>query len=416
MKKSGMLTAAALLLTVVAAPWTGGIRTPLGVTIANAATPPATENPCAPPSKIAGSFSEIAWQLLVAATCPVNSDKYPFVVWENWIEQNQMYPANPANGLVVPNANAEPASAPTHLLHESSFTLARHPELAHKVPGLLGGADQNCNKAGKPPKDQPNLVICEEVRLNGAAEDYIAGNTFWKRDGQKDAAIAGTKIQFPTPAIEYKSDWIQTSSMVDPKTKLPLSKNCSKLPKSWAGKIHVEMVNGNCFALAGMHLISKLLDQWIWATFEPQFNTTNPFRCTVLGCIDTFGSVPAMVDGSSRNGQTISMRLKQLMQAANLAPEWLNYRLDAVQTGFFNPGLSGNSIIEGENVGMPLSQASCISCHAVSSIKTDGTDGITLLTNNPVGAPKPLPSPAWIRRDFVWSMFLACPKGAQNCK
>jgi hypothetical protein len=163
-----------------------------------------------------------------------------------------------------------------------------------------------------------------------------------------------------------------------------------------------------------MHLISKLLGQWIWATFEPQFATTNPFRCKVLGCIDTFGSTPAMTDGTFPTQQT--NRLKTLMQAANLAPEWFNYHLDAVQTGFFRPGLSGNSIIEGENVGMPLSQASCISCHAVSSVKSDGTDGITLLTSNPVGAPKPLPSQAWIRRDFVWSMFEACPGSvAQKC-
>ena len=35
------------------------------------------------------------------------------------------------------------------------------------------------------------------------------------------------------------------------------------------------------------------------------------------------------------------------MQAARLAPEWYNYRLDAVQTDFYEPKLLGNSIIEG---------------------------------------------------------------------
>src|SRR6266446_4806602 len=28
---------------------------------------------------------------------------------------------------------------------------------------------------------------------------------------------------------------------------------------------------------------------------------------------------------------------------------------------------------------------------------------------DPVGFPQPLPSKAWIRRDFVWSLLLACP-------
>ena len=95
------------------------------------------------------------------------------------------------------------------------------------------------------------------------------------------------------------------------------------------------------------------------------------------------------------------------MNDAHLAPEWKNYRLDGVQIRFVDsdgkPTLSGNSIIEGENVGMNLKQSSCIRCHALSSIKNDGTDGITLLTptNNPVGEPEPLPSRDWIRRDFV---------------
>ena len=407
MKKIAIMLGAALLLTAGIMPGStpGGVGPLLGASAAGAADDP-TRNPCAPPSQVSANINETAWELWVAATCPVNSAKYPFVVWENWIEQAQMYPLDPAKGLFVPNAEAKKTTA-THLLHGSPFAVARNPSLTKVVPGLLGAADQNCNKAGRPPKSQPDLVICEEVRLNGATEDYIAANGFWNRGGQALAAVSGDDIQFPAPAVEIKADWIQTSTIPG------LSSNCSKLPAGFATSIHVEMVNGNCFALAGMHLISKLRTQWIWATFEPQFSKTNPSRCRVLGCIDTFGSSPAMTDGPNTQ-QTA--RLKNLMVAANLAPEWFNYRLDAVQTGFYSPGLLGNSIIEGENVGMSLSQASCISCHAVSSIRTDGADGITLLTSNPVGAPKPLPSKAWIRRDFVWSMFEACPGSvAQDC-
>jgi hypothetical protein len=84
-----------------------------------------------------------------------------------------------------------------------------------------------------------------------------------------------------------------------------------------------------------------------------------------------------------------------------------NYRLDAVQTDFFSPMLLINWVIEGENAGIPADQASCIVCHAVSSVKSDGTDGITLLhaNPNPVGDPQSLPSGDWIRRDFVWSLW-----------
>ncbi len=395
--------AAGLFLTLGIASG-AGVALPFGVSVAKADD--ADQNPCSPPSQISPTISETAWELWIAATCPVNQSKYPYVVWENWIEQAQMYPPDPSKGLVVPNAAATSGEA-MHLLHASPLTLIKNPKLLTVVPGLLGGANENCNKASTPPKGQPNLMICEEVRLNGLTEDYIAGNDLWNRSGQAQTALYAEEIEFPAPSVEIKSDWIELSS---------IGLNCKKLPPGFTSSIHVETVNGNCFGLAGMHLISKLLNQWIWATFEPQNLTTNPNRCKVLGCTDLFGSNPALTHGANT---ALTNRLATLMYAANLAPEWFNYRLDGVQTGFLNPELLGNSIIEGENAGVPLTQASCISCHAVSSIKSDGTDGITLLTSNPVGLPAALPSDAWIRRDFVWSLSDACPNSpfypAQPC-
>src|SRR5437016_2048510 len=83
-------------------------------------------NPCAVPNEIGDSIEETAWQIWVAATCPVNDKQYPFVVWENWIEQSQLYPADPSKGLKVPNSGA---STMTHPLHESPLALAFNPAL-----------------------------------------------------------------------------------------------------------------------------------------------------------------------------------------------------------------------------------------------------------------------------------------------
>jgi hypothetical protein len=313
---------------------------------------------------------------------------------------------DPKNGLKVPNSGA---STVTHPLHESPLTLAFNPSAGRKI--LPGAPNTNCNPASAPPppntappNDTNPLYICEEVRENGATEDYIAGTGFWDRANQAAAAGNGFDIQFPRPAVEIKADWIQVSSIGNH------TFNWDNIAQS--GLIHVETVDGSCFALAGMHLISKLIDKWIWATFEPQNSVTNPFRCQVLGCYDPFGSTPARTNGADTQ---LTPALKRLMDAAGLAPEWYNYRLDAVQTDFFAPKLLGNSIIEGENVGMNLKQASCISCHAVSSVKDDGEDGINILAAlnpPPTGFPPLLPSKAWIRRDFVWSLGLACPNGA----
>jgi hypothetical protein len=364
--------------------------------------------PCSPPDRITGSLEETAWRMWVASTCPVNQSVYPYVVWENWIEQAQMYPLNPANVLQIPAALA-PSTTASRSLGPSLLAVAKNPGILTTVPGLLGAADENCNTAQAPPDNQKKLVICEEVRLNGSTQDYITGTAMWNRNGQKQIAATQGTIQFPRPSIEVKADWIQLST---------IGFDCSNLPKSLTQSVHVETINGNCFAMAGLHLISKLVNQWIWATFEPQNLTTNPFRCKVLGCSDAFGSAPARTRGSFTG---LTPRLEKLMNDAQLAPEWKNYRLDGVQIKFVHPDgkptLLGNSIIEGENVGMNLKEASCISCHALSSVKSDGTDGITLLTNNPVGEPQPLPSADWIRRDFVWSLLEACPPGSpsQNC-
>ncbi len=152
---------------------------------------------CTPPIAITGSIQQTAWQLLVAATCPVNSNKYPYVVWENWIEQAQLYPSNPADGLTVPNSGA---GTPTHKLHGSPLAFANN-------PGLIGSPDTNCNPATIPPSNNPNLVVCEEVRINGATEDYIAGRGFWNRSNQQAIPAASGTFEFPKPAVEVKADW-----------------------------------------------------------------------------------------------------------------------------------------------------------------------------------------------------------------
>ncbi len=353
----------------------------------------AATDACSPPVSITGSIEQTAWRLLVAATCPVNSNKYPYVVWENWIEQAQLYPSNPGDGLTVPNSGA---GTPTHKLHGSPLAFINNPT-------LIGSPDTNCNPATIPPSNNPNLVVCEEVRINGASEDYIAGRGFWNRSNQQAIAADSGTFEFPKPAVEVKADWEELSS-------------CSSVPTG----VHVEQIGDTCYALAGIAIISKLKENWIWATWEPQNLDTNPNRCVVLGCRDPYGSNPVKTNGGSNGNTQLTPALKTLMQQAALTPEWFNYRLDGVQTTFVDangkPTLLGNSVIEGENAGVPLGQSSCISCHAVSSIKSDGTDGITLLNSNPVGKPVALPSSDWVRRDFVWSLSEACANSPfQTC-
>lgn len=202
---------------------------------------------CIPPTSMASSAAETAWQLWVAATCPVNQNQYPYVIWENWLQQPNMYPANPSQGLVVPNAGQ---TANPHTLGSSPLGT---------LNGLPTDPNTGCTVGN-------GRVICEEVRLNGAAEDYISAEDLWNRAVQQQVADGSAAIQFPKRGVEVKADWLQLSS-------------CSSPPSG----VHVEQINSTCYAMVGMHLISKLRNNWLWATFEPQNLTTNPNRCVVLG-------------------------------------------------------------------------------------------------------------------------------------
>jgi len=357
-----------------------------------AAAAPSTAGGCTFPTSNAGTPEQTAWQLFVAANCSAGAGQ---LVWETWIEQNAFYPTGAGlKGARGKRLHGSPLAQATRL-RKAGLTAELNPS-------------DECNKMSSPPSNVvPGATVCEEARINPSARAFMStvSRGYQTRAGQVKAAKAGTNIQFPTPAIEVKVDWIPGTDFNPPFT-------CNKPPQG----VHVESIEGVCYAMAGMHIESKLQTNWIWATFEPQNLQTNPNRCITFGpCNDAWGSIPATSNGGAGGVTKLTPALQALMTSAHLAPEFFNYRMDGVQTTFVtasgSPTLLGNSIIEGENVGMTAGTASCITCHSVSSIKTDGTDGITVLgamPTPPVGPQYVVPK-GWIARDFVWSMMLACP-------
>ena len=377
-----MVPALALAVSAVCLVCLDARRSALAAT-ATAAAP----NGCEFPTTEAGSPAETAWRLFVAANCTAKGKQ---LVWETWTEQANVYPAS---------------GAPAHLLarrlHGSPLALATMAKKAGLAAAGLPSSD--CNSMNGPPGNVTKTTICEEVYLDPQAKQFVLREGFEFRPGQTKAAKAGNTVTFPTAAVEVKVDWI-------PGTDFTPAFTCDNPPKG----VHVERIGGTCYAMAGMHIISKLAPNWIWATFEPQSTLTNPNRCVTFGqCDDPWGSVPPTSTGASTNQ---SPPLKALMQSAHLAPEFYNYRMDGVQTEFgtaANPTYLGNSIIEGENVGMKKNTASCITCHSVSTIQNTGTDGINTLASMPTPpvGPEYAPLQGWIARDFVWSLGLACPNG-----
>jgi hypothetical protein len=216
-------------------------------------------------------------------------------------------------------------------------------------------------------------------------------------------------IDFPTDAVEVKADWVPASSFTN------ATFDCAQ-PN---GKIYMELIDGTCYALAGIHISSKLFPNWLWATFEPQYSITNPNRCNpglYNSCTDTWGSNPATSTGSDTKA---TAALSTLFNTAGTALDssFRNYRLSGTQTVFSQPttsaGVLGSSFVE-FNANVAVHEASCITCHNYAQRQpTPAPSGSTppggpLADGVSVGTPTALP-PAYKPLDFSWFLAFGVP-------
>jgi hypothetical protein len=369
------------------------------------AAPPGPD-PCTLPTTPAATPEQTAWQILVAASCPTGKTASP-LAWETWTEQSCFANPPPAGcGL-----SAAAAGGAMRHLHGSRLALRRKQvKFAAQVPG---GCSPMVTKSGAgplapfvPANLSTNPTFCEEVFVNSSEAMFVrapaTGQSLETLKQQNGYVQSGATIQFPTTAVEIKADWLPASSLS------PGSFDCTTPP---AG-LHVETIGGNCYALVGIHVSSKLLSNWLWATFEPQSTVTNPNRCNpklYSNCNDPWGSNPASSTGTATQ-QTAA--LTALMTQAKLAPELANYHLVAAQTAFTDlttnaPTLMGNSFIE-FNAGVTPLQASCITCHgsAVFAPSKSGSPqqgGVIEAVGTPV-LPKPPSGASWTTQDFSWML------------
>jgi hypothetical protein len=278
---------------------------------------------CQFPTQPAATPEQTAWQIFVAAACATGSNKYPFLTWESWPNQNDVYPSF--------SVQFAPGAKPQDV--KRRFTPSQLAVGLQKKPRIVTeGPNTGCTVAGEyqgpPPGPPSGRTICEQVTMNtitgDGTADYVRRTGINYRPIQEIFAQYAA-LQFPWTAIEVKADWVQYPAPCP-----------TSLDNVWT-----EVDGNNCYALAGIHFMSKLIPNWIWATFEPQNPTSNQNRCVVLGCFDNYGSVPAQtpVGGGATN---ISPALQSLMQAAHLDPRFQKYRLDGVQTNFTGkPDLTG---------------------------------------------------------------------------
>jgi hypothetical protein len=289
----------------------------------------------------------------------------------------------------------------------------------------------------------------EETRRNKPAFDFIVSNNLYKLSGLQAAFGQFTKdsklMSFPADAIEVKANWFPVESPADPsKSGIP---GYTGSPNDAEKTYHVNTASdGKRYALVSMHIISKMIPNWTWATFEHQ---NNPGRCEYIGCHDVFGAaqsvvapdtlIPDPTNPSYQNSKnnptpyaacTKTPSLDALFGAGPIDPVFKNYCLKGSQVDFTDSsGMAvrvGNSITE-ETFDF---QASCMSCHGRAAFAADGSAttvaGFDNVTGAPLGpihgewywttniggpwSPAALPPvaaqlvPGAVSADFVWSI------------
>jgi len=344
---------------------------------------------------------QFSWTLLLQVVQPAATPGNNNVLFETWASDQDTFKAQPSWPGATPSQKRLKAPA----LHR---TLRAAPNTAKGVRPLVlpfGG------KAG------------EEVRRNLVAHQFIVQNNLYTQAGLAAWFASGKKMAFPVDSIEIKANWIPVDDKMD------------------SSVYHTNKASdGKLYALVSMHLISKAVPIWTWATFE---HTYNPGRCDYIGCRDTFGATIPFVPPQSQAGQKYpgcakNDALQKLFAATKVSPVFLNYCLKGSQTDFTDPTgiptLLGNSVTE---VGF-VNTSSCLTCHARAAFNAKGEPfPIPGFLDPPPPAhcpsgpkapcsPNGTPKPSWfwqnpkapdlvpiyVQADFVWAIpFCAIPTG-----
>ncbi|WP_041409767.1 hypothetical protein [Sinorhizobium fredii] len=352
-----------------------------------------------------------AWQLFVALNWPAKpnscepdssrklGDDGP-VVWETWISKQNVF---------LKDAKAPPAwddHCGGQTQAKELFPTAQIQAVIDSLPVVAPGLEV-------PGGDFSNAAD-EEVRLNRSALTFIRDETLYSLTTQRKKASSGQrKIDFPPLSKEVKAHWVKLTDPAD------FSRYHTGVDKT-----------GTVFGLAALHITTKDLPNWYWATFEHVDNKDRwpaqhqfAFAGWVVPPRDSFACGTSPPD------------CQQFPVGVGLeGTKWQFYRLKATQVdwvdSFGEPTKVVNSKIEGF---FNQEVSSCISCHALarigensgpmpySIINPEGpSDGSGRPANfiGVVGKNDLRPGPGagaemsnnFLQLDFVWSLRNACPE------
>jgi hypothetical protein len=297
-------------------------------------------------------------------------------VWETWKSADDNH--NPNDAIYLDNGHAPQAwnVGPQKVVPSKQLVPIQQLQML-RIQG-------NDAKGNFTPFLIPTDPLSEEVRTNRPAFNFILQHQLYNLQGQYQFASVHPGFDFPTPSKEVKAVWIEATGGINP------------------SDYYSATVNGKTYVLVAMHVITKDIPFWLWATFVHKDRNKDPSNGYVAPLADD-QTIPASLKGTPFENYRL---IGENVQTANgkLIPNGNGAQIDwIVRTG--EATVMGNPHIESgfEN------KSSCITCHAHSSIalQNDGkivTNGFPLK----VGAVDPkdfqVNGNIFFPLDFLWSL------------
>ena len=240
------------------------------------------------PNPAMNAPDQLAWQFFIQVNTRAGGDN---ALFETWASDTDTFKPNPQF----------PTTATPMVLRQ---------------PAVPAAGREALQRGGRLiPAIPPGRGFLEESRRNKDSFDFIVQNNLFKISGLR--AAFGKTIAFPVASMEVKANW----------------KLVSEIPQFTNGKVSLADVpklyhvntgsDGKQYAFVSMHIISKAVPNWTWATFEHKFN---PGRCDIIGCRDSFGAQTSPVSPNASPGQEYPDCVKTPALTAMIAPPVMRSR------------------------------------------------------------------------------------------
>ncbi len=284
---------------------------------------------------------EYAWRLFVALNWPANiaaraadpsadfgADRP--VVWETWATAGEVYLED---GRDPGHWARRARSLQPERRFETTGLLDLH-AARHIVDGVMVPLVEPLEAAGR----------LTEIRMNRYTFDYIRARELYNVGGQLRAYGRSTRVSFPYGAKEVKATW----RPIDPS-------QGARYHTTW-----VAFADGSrrLYGLTGLHVVSKDLPHWFWATFEhvdnPSLKGNEGWKLTSR---DRF-SCPTKATDCDGAPTTIGLG----------GTVWQYYRLRGSQTRFVDDQSQPTRLANSELESGFQRSASCMTCHSRSAV------------------------------------------------